>query len=273
MIILSIFSLTVLGGLLSGYATFVEPQRITVVPYDIVSPHLPEAFDGKRIAFITDIHHGTRWSCHLLDKIVAITQEQSPDLILLGGDYAREQPEPLAECFAKLSELDAPLGVYAVLGNHDWNLPLMRLTIGNTGITLLENQAVQIEEKGEHILLAGVTDFWTDRPSLAGMRQELAKSDFTILLSHNPDLYDTMSPEDRNRIDLMLSGHTHGGQVTLFGLYAPAKTADAKYLAGYLPADNGRTKIFVSNGIGTGGLPIRFFAPPQILLVTLKKER
>ena len=123
-----LFALAVVGSLLSGYAVFVEPCMITIAEYEIVSENLPDTFDDKRIALITDIHHGTRLSYNLLNKIVRLTKRQSPDLILLGGDYANDwHPEKLAECFAKLSELDAPLGVYAVLGNHDyWNPPLIR---------------------------------------------------------------------------------------------------------------------------------------------------
>jgi len=260
--------------MIAGYALFVEPQRLTITEYHIVSEHLPDAFDGKRIVLIADIHHGSRFSRPLLNKIVSQTGELSPDLILLGGDYASDQSWALHACFEKLSELKAPLGVYAVAGNHDyWDLPLVRKAVGDAGIALLENQAIPIEEEGEHILLTGVADYWRGQPSLSGMRQELAASDFTILLSHNPDYYDTLSQEEREQIDLMMSGHTHGGQITLFGLYAPAKTAAAKYLSGCVKADNGPTTFIVSNGIGTVGLPVRFFAPPQIVVVTLKKKK
>ena len=274
MIFVSLFSLTIFGGLLSGYAVFVEPRMVTVAEYEIVSENLPDGFHGKKIALIADIHHGYPRSPHLLDQILRLTKEQSPDIILLGGDYAREHPKFLADCFAKLSELDAPWEVYAVLGNHDyWNVPLMRTTIRDAGIELLENDAVWLEEKGERILLAGVDDLWHGNPSLTGLRRKLAESDFTVLLSHNPDYYDVMSPEDRNQIDLMLSGHTHGGQITVFGFYAPKRTAQAKYTSGLVKPDAGPTHIIISNGVGTVGLPIRFFARPQIVLVTLKNQR
>ena len=272
MIIASFFSLAILGGMFSGYAVFVEPHFITVAEYEIASQNLPDAFDGTRIALITDIHHGCPMSPHLLDQIVSLTSKQSPDLILLGGDYVYGHQTALDACFAKMSELEAPLGVYAVLGNHDyWNLPQMRKAIRNAGIVLLQNDAVWLEKGGERILLAGVKDLWHDQPSLAGSRRKLAESRFTVLLSHNPDYYDVMPPDDRKQIDLMLSGHTHGGQVTVFGLYAPQKTAHAKYTTGHVKPDNGRTHIIISNGIGTTGLPIRFCAQPQIVLVTLKK--
>ena len=270
-----LFILAVVGSLLPGYAVFVEPCMISITEYEIVSENLPDGFGGKRIVLITDIHHGTRLSYNLLDKVVRLTNGGSPDLILLGGDYTDEyNPEKLSECLAKLSELDAPLGVYAVLGNHDyWNPLLMRQTIREAGIELLEDDAVWLEEGDDRILLVGVKDAWIGNSSLAGVQQELAESDFTILLSHNPDYYDKMTPEEREQYDLMLSGHTHGGQITVFGFHAPRKTARAKYLAGYLKPDGGRTTIIVSNGIGTNGLPIRFFARPQIVLVTLKKKR
>ena len=270
-----LLALAVVGSLLSGYAVFVEPRMITLVEYEIVSENLPDAFEGTKIALIADIHHGTRLSYNLLDKIVHLTNGQSPDLILLGGDYANDhQSERLTQCFAKLSELDAPLGVYAVLGNHDyWDKPLMQKTIRNAGFELLEDRAVWLEEGKDRILLVGVTDPWSTQPSFAGMQQELADSDFTIVLSHNPDFYDKMTPAERKRTDLLLSGHTHGGQISVFGLYVPVKTANAKYLAGRLDPDDGRTTILVSNGVGTSGLPMRFFAQPQIVFATLKKKR
>ena len=275
MIIASFFSLAFLGVMLSGYAVFVEPRWVTVAEYEIVATNLPGEFDGMRIALIADIHHRySRFlSCNLLNKVVHLTNEQSPDIILLGGDYVREHSEYLADCFAKLSELEAPLGVYAVLGNHDyWNLPLMHETIRDAGIELLANDAVWLEKGNKRILLTGVSDLWRDQPSLAGMRKELAESDFTVLLSHNPDFYDRMSQNDRESIDLMLSGHTHGGQITLFGLYAPIKTAKAEFTTGCVNPDKGRTNIIISNGVGTGELPIRFFARPQIVFVTLRKS-
>ena len=268
-----ICSVLLMGSGAAGYAVFIEPCWIEVAEYEMTSENLPDAFDGKKIALITDTHHGTRRSYNLLEKLVKMTQDQSPDLILLGGDYSRERSDALAECFESLAELEAPLGVYAVLGNHDyWNSPLMRETIRNAGIELLQNNSLWLEEGDDRILLAGVTDIWCAAPSLAGMQQELQESDFTILLSHNPDFFDELSETEQECVDLMLSGHTHGGQVTAFGFYAPRKTAKAEYISGRVkPNSDGRATVIVSNGVGTTSLPIRFFARPQIVLVTLKK--
>ena len=275
MLTMMILSLPLLGSCAAGYAVFIEPRWIAVVEYEIAAENLPEAFDGKRIAFIADTHHQTRSSYNLLEKVVKMTHDQSPDLILLGGDYSREQPVALAKCFEELAKLEAPMGVYAVLGNHDyWNSPLMRKSIADAEIELLQNDAVWLEDGESKILLAGVTDLWCDTPSLDDMRPELQESDFTVLLSHNPDYFDELSREERDQIDLMLSGHTHGGQVTLFGFYAPLRTAQAKYTSGLVkPDENGRASIIISNGIGTTSLPIRFFARPQIVLVTLNKAK
>jgi len=246
---------------------------ITVAEYDIMAENLPAEFGNTRIALITDIHHGSRFSYNLLNRVVGMTNKLSPDLILLGGDYVREHPPgPLAECFAKLSELDAPMGVYAVLGNHDyWNLPLMQKLINNSKIELLQNNTIWLEKRNERILLVGIKDFWHNQSVSVEMRQKLAESDFTVLLSHNPDYYDVLSSEDRANIDLMLSGHTHGGQITVFGFYAPVKMTKAEYTTGHIKPKGTRANIIVSNGIGTGGLPIRFCARPQIVIVTLKK--
>lgn len=264
-----------LAGLTFGYAFFVEPWMITVAKYEIESDRLPAAFDGVKIALIADPHHGKPHTYDKLRRTVRKTLAQSPDLILLGGDYARERPEALAECFAGLSELDAPLGVYAVLGNHDnWDPPFIRQTIADSNIPLLENSAVWIEKDGSKILLAGVDDFWCGKPSLEPMWEEIVESDYTVLLSHNPDFIKTVEPLLLERIDLMLSGHTHGGQVTAFGLFSPVATVKSGYDSGHFPpTDKGEPHVIVSNGLGTSALPLRFCAKPQIVIVTLKKSK
>lgn len=264
-----------LAGMTFGYALFVEPWVIDIVEYEIESDQLPEAFNGTKIALIADPHHGKPRTYDKRDRVMRKTRKQSPDLILLGGDYTHERPAALVECFEKFAKLEAPLGVYAVLGNHDyWNPPLMRQTIAEAGIDLLENSSVWLEKDGSRILLAGVDDFWCGKPSLDPMWPELVESEYAVLLSHNPDFVKTLEPLERERVDLMLSGHTHGGQVSLFGLYAPVKTAEAEYLTGHYPPEGkGEPHIIVSNGIGTSALPLRFFARPQIVIVTLKKAK
>ena len=263
------------GGMLFGYAFFIEPWMITVAKYEIESEQLPEAFDGFKIAFIADPHHGQPYSYNKLDRVVKKTHSHSPDLILLGGDYSRERSKELAECFDKFAELEAPLGVYAILGNHDyWNLLQMRQAIADAGINLLENSGVWLEKDGARILLVGVDDLWGGKPSLEPVWQELIDSDYAILLSHNSDFIDDVEPSLLQHIDLMLSGHTHGGQVTLFGLYTPKKMVKSDMVSGHFPPnETGKPHIIVSNGIGTSDLPLRFFARPQIVIVTLKKAK
>ena len=264
-----------LGGMLFGYAFFIEPWMITVAKYEIESEQLPEAFDGFKIAFIADPHHGQPHSYNKLNRVIRKTHGQSPDLILLGGDYSYEHPKALVECFEKFAELDAPLGVYAILGNHDyWNPPQMRQAIADAGIKLLQNSGEWIEKDGARILLVGVDDLWCGKPSLEPVWQELIDSDYAILLSHNSDFIDDVEPSLLPHIDLMLSGHTHGGQVTLFGLYTPKKMVKSDMISGHFPPnDTGKPHTIISNGIGTSGLPLRFFARPQIVVVTLKKAK
>ena len=264
-----------LAGSLFGYAFCIEPWMIIVAKYEIESEQLPEAFDGFKIAFIADPHHGKRYTYDKLNRVVRKTHGQSPDIILLGGDYSNEHPKDLAECFDKFSELDAPLGVYAILGNHDyWNPPLMRQAIADAGIHLLQNSGVWLEKDGSRVLLVGVEDLWCGKPSLEPVWQELIDSDYAVLLSHNSDFIDDVEPSLLQHLDLMLSGHTHGGQVTLFGLYTPKKMVKSGLVSGHFPPDDsGKPDIIVSNGIGTSILPLRFFARPQIVIVTLKKAK
>jgi predicted MPP superfamily phosphohydrolase len=253
--------------------------RVELQRYTYADPQVSPAFDGLRIVLITDIHRGAFFSEGRVARLVDRVNAMKADLIVLGGDYVYGNTDYEASCFSELARLQAPLGCYAVLGNHDYGTPqrdettdaedpsLALEAISATPIELLDNRAVWIEKDGERLRLGGVSDYQMGDPRLTPTLVGTTAEDLVILVSHNPDYAETLPT---GAVDLVLSGHTHGGQVTLFGGYAFYLPSDygQKYRTGVV--QNGSTTVIVSNGIGSSTVPpIRFFAPPQIVEVTL----
>lgn len=245
-------------------------KRIQLCEYRMDSPDVPEAFEGFRIVFITDIHHGKTFSIRNLRGLVELVNGRRPDLILLGGDYVDHDRDRIAPFFREAADFRAEHGVFGVLGNHDrWADPaLSQECMKKAGITLLDNNAVWIEQNGGRIRVGGVGDLWTTTQDLTPMFSGTRPEDMMILLSHHPDFAELL-PNDK--IDLMLCGHTHGGQVSVFGKWIPPwpGAAKHKYLTGIV--QEGGTTVLISNGVGTVGPPIRVFAKPQIWEITLHR--
>jgi hypothetical protein len=226
-----------------------------------------------RIAILSDLHIG---SPHVgLDKlrtIVEKTNGENPELIVLLGDFVIGgpnrrgavrgggfvEPEPIAE---ELKKLRAPLGVYAVLGNHDWWYDGERVgkALTDAGIEVLENRAVHVGP----IWLGGIADLWTRDPDVAGTLAQVTSDDPVVLITHNPDIF----PEVPSRVSLTLAAHTHGGQVNLPIIGRVVTTSRLGYNAGEY-VEQGR-HLFVTTGIGTSILPVRFGVPPEIVILTI----
>lgn len=261
-------------ALLLPAVTYAALERywVQTVHTTFESGDIPEGFDGKRIVFISDIHHGSLFSRRRVAGVIDEINRLHPDIILLGGDYVergRKHIEPVVE---ELKRLSAPLGVFAVRGNHD-NRRHEALTVAafaRAGIPLLDNKATWVSAGADRIKIGGVGDLHTDTQNILPTVAEVSSDDFVILLSHNPDYVEYLPA---NKVDLMLSGHTHGGQVTLFGLWAPLVNVKSgnRLRTGVIKTD--KTTLIVSNGIGTTAPPLRFFARPQINVITLKKDR
>jgi predicted MPP superfamily phosphohydrolase len=248
----------------------VEPFLVEVKRYDIESPDIPESLKGMRIAFITDIHHTEIYPRDRVRDLVEKVNGLKPDIILLGGDYVNKSPKFIEPCFEELAQLEAPYGKFGVLGNHDhWeSATLTKICMDKAGIKRLDNKSEWINKDGQRIKIGGVGDIWEDKQELDKTIFDVEEKDFVILLSHNPDYAERIKT---TKIDLVLSGHTHGGQVTLFGLWAPFIPSGygEKYKTGIIKTDY--TEVLVSNGVGyVGYLPVRFFARPQIVVVELK---
>lgn len=255
-----------------GTYVLIEPYLLTVTRTSIKNPDIPPEFDGVSIAFLSDIHHGPFFSRERVAQVVEQTNTLGADIIIMGGDYVHREPKFIKPVFEELSRLRAPLGVYAVLGNHDhWEgAHMTRKAMDEAGIRLIDNQAFWLYRGDARIRLGGVGDLWEDVQYVTKTTQDASKEDFVVLASHNPDYANELPA---GQIDLMLSGHTHGGQVTLFGLWAPLVPSrhGQRFRTG-LKDING-TKLIVSNGVGTITPPVRFFARPEINLITLKKPR
>jgi hypothetical protein len=210
-----------------------------------------------------------------LKEVVVRTNAERPDLVLILGDLVIQEvvggefaaPEPIAEV---LKGLQAPLGVVGVLGNHDWWFDGARITaaLRQAGVVVLENEAYRVNFNGKPFWVVGVADLWTRKPDIAGSLSQVAEGDPVILITHNPDIFPNVPP----RVSLTLAGHTHGGQVDIpiFGrLVVPSKFGQ-RYAMGHIVED-GR-HLFVSGGVGTSILPVRFRVPPEVIILTLWPE-
>jgi predicted MPP superfamily phosphohydrolase len=253
------------GGTCYG---FFEAGWVRVDRQELALPRLPAGFRGTTVAFLTDIHHGPYVDQEYVASVVRTTNLLAPDLVILGGDYSLRDRRHIGPCFEVLAGLRAPLGVYGVLGNHDYwhGLRETRDGLASAKVTELTNAGVWLERGGERFRLAGVDDLWAGRPDLGAALSGATFADACLLVSHNPDFAETL--RDR-RVGLVLSGHTHGGQVVLPGCGSPwvPSRYGAKYQHGRVEAP--ATTVYVSAGLGTSGVPLRAGVRPEINLFTL----
>jgi uncharacterized protein len=267
----------ILGGLLLAplalalWAFVLEPASLEVNRYDLSLPRWPVEQDGLLVALLSDLHVGSPGNgVDKLEAVVARVNRARPDVVLLAGDYvvtgvrgaAFVPPERTAGVLAKL---EAPLGVFAVLGNHDhwYGGERVRAAFEGAGIRVLENELLRLQSEGFDFWLAGLGDLWEAKPDVGRILDGLPEGVAAIAFTHNPDVF----PEIPHRVALTLAGHTHGGQVDfpLWGTpVVPSRFGD-RYARG-LVVENGR-HLFVTSGLGTSILPVRFRVPPEIALI------
>jgi predicted MPP superfamily phosphohydrolase len=254
-------------GAVTGTVTYgiaYERHRIGVTEAALPVSGLPVALDGLRIALLTDIHHSQLVGPDDVTEAVQLALAARPDLIVLGGDYVtfgdRAFVGPVADL---LAPLQAPHGVFAILGNHDDDKD-MPAALARQGFTVLKDQRTRVALRGEALELAGIR-FWTRRP--ADITRVLRDAqDTVLLLAHDPR---RLTEAAALNVPAVLSGHTHGGQVVLPGVGAIAKSR-FPILAGTGGSQN--TSIFVSRGIGTVYVPIRINCPPEVAVITLRRR-
>ncbi len=244
-----------------------EPYRLTIEHHQIYLRKLQQEFDGFRIVQLSDIHHSPFTSREQIKRAVETANNLQPDIVALTGDYVSKERRYAAPCAELLGTLRARHGVYAVLGNHDhWtDAALITDLFRAEGITVLVNQGMRFEKKGAAFWLAGVDDTMVgleDLPlALAGARENELK----LLLAHNPII---LRRAARAGVDLVLSGHTHGGQVRLRSERTPSGRPRRRLLKGL--ARQGETQIYITRGLGTVVLPVRFGCPPEVSLLELR---
>ena len=268
--LLRVLRILLLICLVLGIYIFIEPYWLETRFIEFENKDIPYSFNGKKIVFVSDIHHGPNFSRARVQSLVKHVNDLKPDIILLGGDYIEGAKYALA-CFEELKNLNAPLGKFGVLGNHDhWENEVdVREGMKSAGIKILDNKAQWITIKGGGIKIGGVGDMYADNQNIKPTVNDVQEEDFVILLSHNPDYVEEIK---NYKVDIVLSGHTHGGQVTLFGQWAPVIPSNygQKYRVGEVRTDY--TKVYISRGIGSTGIPIRFFSRPEVTVFNLKKK-
>jgi predicted MPP superfamily phosphohydrolase len=193
--------------------------------------------------------------------------------VLLGGDYVGGKTDGASIFYPEVARLKAPLGIYAVLGNHDvWEGADQAVGgLSKAGIRVLDNESVRVRKGNSQIVVAGLEDLYTGHPDAVIAGRDVHPSDFAVLISHNPDALAGQLPVTSDLWDLALAGHTHGGQVTFFGLFAPivATQFGQRYRTGWKSEEG--VPILVTNGVGTVTVPLRFFARAEIHVITLRR--
>lgn len=269
-IVFAAIVLFIAGAVFWGF--LIEPGRLVIREDTIQIDNWPQALDGLRIAVLSDIHVDNRFiTDKKLRTIVERTNQRQPELILILGDYmtghdrdtARVEPEVFAPV---LKDFRAPLGVYSVLGNHDWwyNGAKVRQALEQNGIKVLENESAKVDARGASFWLVGLADLWTRPQRIADTLATVPEGQPLIALTHNPDIF----PNLPQRAPLLLAGHTHGGQVR-FPIIGPVvESSKYGWLHGHLFTNNHH--LYVTTGIGTSIIPVRFGLPPEIVILTLK---
>lgn len=239
--------------------------------YDFYHADVPDSFDGFRVAFISDLHYKSLFKENDLEGLVETLNALNADVLLMGGDY-QEGCEYVPELVARLAEVKTRFGVYGVMGNNDYERCHDEI-IGEMkarGIRMLEHELDTLAMGRERIILAGIKNPFDLKRNGESPTLRLKSEDFVILLTHTPDYAEDV---DISNTDLAFAGHTHGGQVTIFGLYAPETGSHygQRFLSGVKQNSKGIPMI-ITNGLGTSRKNIRLFAPSEVVLVVLHKH-
>ena len=244
----------------------IEPQMLEVNEITVQSNQIPKEFNGTKIALVADFHYGEFVNEDRVRYVVSKTNEQKPDIIVLAGDYVTNNENDILPCINILSNLNAPYGVYAILGNNDPK-DATEEAINKTHIQSIQNQGYWIEKNGEKIRLGGVGDLSTDYQYPRLTTNPATDDDFVILAYHNPNYFPLIN---HTRTDLSLPGYTHGGQINLFGYTPRVQPASngKQYISGLYEEDN--CQLVVTNEVGETKLPFRFMAVPQITIIKLE---
>jgi uncharacterized protein len=255
---------------LAAYATLVEPRWLQVRRSRVHVRYLPPALEGLRLALLTDLHVERGRAPAILRRAVAATMRARPDLIAVTGDLAEDEAG-LQAVLDSLMPLSAPLGVFAVPGNHDHRAGIAawhRALAARKAIQDLTNRSVTVRRGGVRICIAGVDDLIEGAPRLVLPPPE--QRDLTIVLAHSPDQAESCRRR-YDAVDLIVSGHTHGGQVRFPIIGAPVSSAQRPDLYEDGLRRRPWTQVYTSRGLGTTRLPVRFLARPELAILELTR--
>jgi len=259
---------------------YFESRWLKTTNLIIESGDIPTSFDGKRIVFISDVHHGRYFSRERVAQLVDTINNLKPDIIILGGDYVYMDPAYVYSFFDEVSKLESKYGIYGVMGNHDYWVgeSQTRKMMQQNKIKNCDNKSYWLKIGKDSIKIGGLDDITQGVQIPDSTIYDVKKNDFCILISHRPDNIPILKTD---RVDLTLSGHTHGGQITLFGLWAPLLPEinnnnfkifpvgiQQKYRYGLIKSNG--IQSYITSGVGTL-TPLRFFCRPEIVVFKLKK--
>lgn len=279
-------ALKTLGGGVA-YGAFVEPYFVQTTQIEFVVPDLPFSMDGYRIAHLTDVHFNLLGGKSFLQRIVEKTNSLDPDMVVLTGDFITHNAKNLNKCMAILGELKAPDGLWAVRGNHDHRASKEHFSQAceSHGINFIENEHYPIfperlrrhsshevtDEFGSppQLILAGVGDLWMGDCHPGSALEGADPSLPTILLSHHGQCANLLT--SNQRVDLILSGHTHGGQIQACGKSSPIFTSGSnEFVSGMISTQH--THVYISRGVGTSAFRFRWNCRPEIALIQLHQD-
>ena len=272
-LLIALAALLAVSSLALADAFLIEPNVVVAHRVTLSSAELPASWVGRRIVVFSDLHAGGGLSVAAITRIAERIRKESPDLVLFLGD-AVDSTTPDDAAFLDgigkaLARIDAPLGKFAVLGNHDDRLRLERGMftgiMAQGGFQVLVNQSVTVDG----VVIGGLAESYFGNPDIGATFPAATAGSFRILLAHQPLLGMSQEVLSKAAPDLVFSGHTHGGQVTLFGIPILNVPGGGPYNAGTYVS--GGTTLFVTRGLGTYGIRARFFCLPEYVVVTLSR--
>ena len=251
------------AALFASYPVFIERNLVQINNYRIPVPSLPKSFSGFRVVHLTDLHFGCLVSESFIYGVIKKANSLKPDIIVCTGDYvhARNSTKEIDTVWPILSKLKAHYGVYSILGNHDhWADTGKSLQWLKSSGQNVRHTCKPIYKGKDRILIGGAGDYWEDELNIDQCFSSSDEGDCRILLTHNPDSIDTAF---ETPLSLALSGHTHGGQVSI-PFYGPPvlPVNNKRYSSGLIETE--KCMLFVSKGIGWAIYPIRFNCYPEI---------
>jgi predicted MPP superfamily phosphohydrolase len=243
-----------------------EANTLTVEQVTVSLERLPERLDGFRVIHISDTHHSRFTDIEHISRAVEIANELKPDVVFLTGDYVSHDPDYIAPVAEVLGRLESEFGTFACLGNHDhWtDAELVTHLLRGEGITVMINEGLRFEARDASLWLAGVDDYMAGKTDIAAALKGSYPDEAKVLLAHNPVIF---RQAVRAKVDLTLSGHTHGGQIKMRD---PEKRIlpRRKLKSGLHRRDD--SQIYITRGIGTVVVPARYQCPPEVSLLELR---